>query len=82
VVDEILECEATREIRRVLRSITSRSAADTRALPVHFAQKLQLLNVRSVERSPRVSFQRTTRELQVRKRIHDDVEDARRTARE
>jgi ATP-dependent Lon protease len=82
VVDEILELRGDDgRIRAFVRSITEAGAlADTAGYSpdLNFMQKLQLLEtVDVVERlALAVQFQRERlAELQVRKRIHDDVED-------
>src|SRR5207245_4745315 len=82
VVDEILELRGDDgRIRAVVRSITDAGAlADTAGYSpdLNFGQKLQLLETFDVVERLRlaVQFQRERlAELQVRKRIHDDVED-------
>ncbi len=82
VVDEILELRGDDgRIRAFVRSITDAGAlADTAGYSpdLNFAQKLQLLETFDVVERLKlaVQFQRERlAELQVRKRIHDDVED-------
>jgi ATP-dependent Lon protease len=82
VVDEILELRGDDgRIRAFVRSITNAGAlADTAGYSpdLNFSQKLQLLETLDVVERLKlaVTFQRERlAELQVRKRIHDDVED-------
>jgi ATP-dependent Lon protease len=82
VVDEILELRGDDgRIKAFVRSITETSAlADTAGYSpdLNFTQKLQLLETFDVVERLRLAlqFQRERlAELQVRKRIHDDVED-------
>src|SRR5205814_130065 len=82
VVDEILELRGDDgRIRAFVRSITDAGAlADTAGYSpdLNFAQKLQLLETFDVvdRLTLALQFQRERlAELQVRKRIHDDVED-------